>query len=90
MLSLALTPVDLLCLGALTCPVYPAQVRKTTRRRPSRTHSGIVSQPARPRLKARERRDLPNHVLIPGFINRPRHAAMSLFRGWPMTALMTG
>lgn len=42
---------------------------------------GIVSQARAATLKARERRDLPNHVLIPGLINAHGHAAMSLFRG---------
>ena len=32
-------------------------------------------------LQPRERRDLPNHVLIPGLINAHGHAAMTLFRG---------
>jgi len=32
-------------------------------------------------LKVRERRDLPDHLLIPGLVNAHGHAAMSLFRG---------
>ncbi|MEH6492957.1 TRZ/ATZ family hydrolase [Halopseudomonas sp.] len=32
-------------------------------------------------LKVRERRELPDHLLIPGLVNAHGHAAMSLFRG---------
>lgn len=42
---------------------------------------GIVSRVRAATLQARERRELANHVLIPGLINAHGHAAMSLFRG---------
>lgn len=42
---------------------------------------GIVSQARAAGLQASERRELPNHVLIPGLVNAHGHAAMSLFRG---------
>ena len=42
---------------------------------------GIVPVASANALNPRERRDLPDHVLIPGLINAHGHAAMTLFRG---------
>lgn len=42
---------------------------------------GLVNQTRAATLNARERRDLPHHLLIPGLVNAHGHAAMSLFRG---------
>ncbi|MFN3580906.1 MAG: TRZ/ATZ family hydrolase [Pseudomonas sp.] len=41
----------------------------------------LLPQAEAAKLKTRERRELPNHVLIPGLVNAHGHAAMSLFRG---------
>ena len=41
----------------------------------------LPQQQARAELKANETLELPDHALIPGFVNAHTHAAMSLFRG---------
>ena len=41
----------------------------------------VPQQQARAGLKANETLELPDHALIPGFVNAHTHAAMSLFRG---------
>ncbi|PRB80616.1 TRZ/ATZ family hydrolase [Pseudomonas sp. MYb185] len=75
--------LDLLVIPRWIVPVVPA--RQVLEQHAVAVHQGrivaIVPLSATATIQARERRELPEHVLIPGLINAHGHAAMTLFRG---------
>lgn len=85
--ELPMTPlpdeIDLLIVPRWIVPVAPAGI--TLEEHAVAVHQGrilaILPVSATAGLKARERRELPDHLLIPGLVNAHGHAAMSLFRG---------
>lgn len=77
------TQIDLLIAPRWIVPVVPAGV--VLEDHVIAVHQGriaaILPRRAADTLQARERRELPSHLLIPGLVNAHGHAAMSLFRG---------
>lgn len=75
--------LDLLVIPRWIVPVVPA--RQVLEQHAVAVHQGrivaIVPLSTTTSLQVRERRELPEHVLIPGLINAHGHAAMTLFRG---------
>jgi 5-methylthioadenosine/S-adenosylhomocysteine deaminase len=75
--------IDLLIAPRWLVPVIPAGV--VLEEHALAVHQGrivaILPKQAAASIRAREVRELPSHVLIPGLVNAHGHAAMSLFRG---------
>jgi 5-methylthioadenosine/S-adenosylhomocysteine deaminase len=75
--------IDLMIAPRWIVPVVPAGV--VLEEHVLAVHQGriaaILPRQAADTVRARERRDLPNHLLIPGLVNAHGHAAMTLFRG---------
>jgi 5-methylthioadenosine/S-adenosylhomocysteine deaminase len=77
-------PIDLLVIPAALVPVEPAGAVLTDHALAvdaGRIVAVLPTADALARYAPRERRELPQHVLLPGLVNSHTHAAMSLMRG---------
>lgn len=79
-----MTPIDLLICPRWLIPVEPAGVTLTDHAVAVQGDEIVAVLPradAEAQFVARERVELPDHVLLPGLVNTHTHAAMSLMRG---------